>query len=406
MLRDLALRGIAFHHSGMMPLLKEIVEVLFERALVKVVLATETFAMGVNMPSRTVVLSSLQKFDGNCRRMLTTSEYTQMMGRAGRRGHDSAGTMTGRAGRRGHDSAGTVIVTANVNDDSHHMPLSRELKDLIHGPGTRLQSQFRELTDLIHGPGTRLQSQFRFTFSTVLCMQRNTHTSPMDLIRSSFFCVPQEPCEQDSLKRMHAIQNAICARNVGDCVTVAMALAAAEARSYGADQSKVCNLQVRCPAYPFTSAQSGSAPCVTEMANYYKACCRWRQLAEECANAAAKLPQEALDEAFPLGRVVLFYIPKSTRHWPQDWRLFMETPSEPSFVTLGAVLRCSRYPGDISLEVLTWEQPRPPKPNGTNANGGSEDVEEEILYERMGCIGPESAPFPPQLMPMYCPQVN
>ncbi|VDD79015.1 unnamed protein product, partial [Mesocestoides corti] len=134
------------------------------------------------------------------------------------------------------------------------------------------------------------------------------------------------------------------------------------------------------------------------------ACCRWRQLAEECANAAAELPQEALDEAFPLGRVVLFYIPKCKRHWTQDWQLFMETPSEPSFVTLGAVLRCSRYAGDISLEVLTWEQPRPPKPHGTNANGGSKDVEEEILYERMGCIGPKSAPFPPQLMPTYCPQ--
>lgn len=84
-------RGVAAHHAGMLPAFKEVVEELFRRKLVKVVFATETLALGINMPARTVVLESLEKFDGEARVPITPGEYTQLTGRAGRRGIDTQG---------------------------------------------------------------------------------------------------------------------------------------------------------------------------------------------------------------------------------------------------------------------------------------------------------------------------
>lgn len=84
-------RGVAAHHAGMLPAFKEIVEDLFRRKLVKVVFATETLALGINMPARTVVLDSLEKFNGEARVPITPGEYTQLTGRAGRRGIDTEG---------------------------------------------------------------------------------------------------------------------------------------------------------------------------------------------------------------------------------------------------------------------------------------------------------------------------
>jgi len=84
-------RGIAMHHAGMLPYAKETVEVLFQRGLVKVVFATETLSLGLNMPARACVVSSFTKFDGTGFHALTPAELTQLMGRAGRRGIDTLG---------------------------------------------------------------------------------------------------------------------------------------------------------------------------------------------------------------------------------------------------------------------------------------------------------------------------
>jgi ATP-dependent RNA helicase HelY len=89
--RDDLERGIAAHHAGLLPAFKEIVEELFQRKLVKVVFATETLALGINMPARTVVLEQLEKFNGEARVAITSGEYTQLTGRAGRRGIDVEG---------------------------------------------------------------------------------------------------------------------------------------------------------------------------------------------------------------------------------------------------------------------------------------------------------------------------
>ncbi len=83
--------GIAFHHAGMLPILKVLVEDLFAEGLLPVVVATDTLAMGVNLPAKTVVIGEMTKFDGESRRLLIPNEYTQMPGRAGRRGLDQRG---------------------------------------------------------------------------------------------------------------------------------------------------------------------------------------------------------------------------------------------------------------------------------------------------------------------------
>ena len=84
-------RGIAFHHAGLLPLLKGLVEELFAAGLIGVVFATETLALGINMPARSVVIAEQVKYDGQVRRPLLPNEYAQLVGRAGRRGLDPKG---------------------------------------------------------------------------------------------------------------------------------------------------------------------------------------------------------------------------------------------------------------------------------------------------------------------------
>lgn len=88
---DGLLRGVAAHHAGLLPVFKEVVEELFRRKLLRVVFATETLALGINMPARTVVLDKLEKFDGESKKPITAGEYTQLTGRAGRRRIDTQG---------------------------------------------------------------------------------------------------------------------------------------------------------------------------------------------------------------------------------------------------------------------------------------------------------------------------
>ncbi len=93
-------KGIAFHHAGVLPKLKDIVEHLFEQGLIKVLYATETFAVGINMPEKTVCFHSLDKFDGRGFRYLNSQEYFQIAGRAGRRGIDTTGTAIAMVERK------------------------------------------------------------------------------------------------------------------------------------------------------------------------------------------------------------------------------------------------------------------------------------------------------------------
>ncbi|KAK7063867.1 ATP-dependent RNA helicase [Favolaschia claudopus] len=147
-MRDLLSRGIGVHHGGLLPIVKELVEILFARGLVKILFATETFAMGVNMPAKCVVFSGIRKHDGRSFRDILPGEYTQ---------------MAGRAGRRGLDPTGTVVIVAN---DS--LPEQTTLQTMMLGT-----------------PG-KLSSQFRLTYNMILNLLRVEALKVEEMIKRSF----------------------------------------------------------------------------------------------------------------------------------------------------------------------------------------------------------------------------
>jgi ATP-dependent RNA helicase DOB1 len=108
-------KGIGIHHSGMLPVLKETIEILFSEGLLKVLFATETFAMGLNMPARTVVFTSCRKWDGKETRWISSGEYIQMSGRAGRRGLDDKGIVIMMIDERMSPSAAKDIIKGQAN---------------------------------------------------------------------------------------------------------------------------------------------------------------------------------------------------------------------------------------------------------------------------------------------------
>ena len=120
-LSPLVQRGIAYHHAGMLPTLKEVIERLFTSRLLKVIFTTETFALGINMPSRSVIFDDLRKFYGRYMRNLKTRDFYQ---------------MAGRAGRRGQDLEGFVYTKVNLNRINFE-----EVKRIIFGPPEEVRSQ-------------------------------------------------------------------------------------------------------------------------------------------------------------------------------------------------------------------------------------------------------------------------
>ncbi len=151
LLRSLVHKGIAFHHAGVLPRLKELVEDLFEQGLIKVLYATETFAVGINMPAKTVVFNALRKYDGIANRYLSSKEYFQCAGRAGRRGID----------KRGHAIS------------------------MIYRPAT----DFSKVALLISGDTEPIRSQFQLSYNTVLnLLDLHNEDVILEIISSNFFC--------------------------------------------------------------------------------------------------------------------------------------------------------------------------------------------------------------------------
>ncbi|KAK6195918.1 hypothetical protein SNE40_001245 [Patella caerulea] len=149
LMADMLKRGVGVHHSGILPILKEVVEMLFGRGLVKILFSTETFAMGVNMPARTVVFDSIRKHDGTNFRNLLPGEYIQ---------------MAGRAGRRGIDTTGTVIILCKGD-----VPEAAELHKMMLGKPTKLESQFRltysMILNLLRVEQLRVEDMMKRSFS-------------------------------------------------------------------------------------------------------------------------------------------------------------------------------------------------------------------------------------------------
>ena len=146
-------RGIGIHHGGLLPILKEIVEILFSEGLIKCLFATETFAIGINMPAKTVVFTNCRKWDGVDFRWVTSGEYIQ---------------MSGRAGRRGKDDRGIVIQMLDEKMEP----------DICKG--------------ILYGDPDPLNSSYRISYNMLLNMMRVEDVDPEHLIRASFHQFQQE----------------------------------------------------------------------------------------------------------------------------------------------------------------------------------------------------------------------
>ncbi|ADM11376.1 Ski2 ATP-dependent RNA helicase [Encephalitozoon intestinalis ATCC 50506] len=163
----LLMRGIGIHHSGLLPIIKEVVEILFQEGLLKVLFATETFSIGLNMPAKSVVFTALKKFDGESMRLVSPGEYTQ---------------MSGRAGRRGIDSMGIVI-------------------SIISEPIT-----YKEVNKLFSTSSDNLVSAFRLTYNMLLNLMRVEGLDPLYLISRSFYhfqSYKKALAEEETLHIMH-----------------------------------------------------------------------------------------------------------------------------------------------------------------------------------------------------------
>lgn len=141
-------RGIGIHHSGLLPILKEIIEILFQEGLLKVLFATETFSIGLNMPAKTVVFTSVRKWDGKGFRWVSGGEYIQ---------------MSGRAGRRGLDDRGIVIMMIDE----------------------KMEPQVAK--GMVKGEADRLDSAFHLGYNMILNLMRVEGISPEFMLEHSFF---------------------------------------------------------------------------------------------------------------------------------------------------------------------------------------------------------------------------
>ncbi|KAI7891668.1 rRNA-processing arch domain-containing protein [Mucor mucedo] len=160
-------RGIGVHHGGLLPIMKETIEVLFQEGLLKVLFATETFSIGLNMPAKTVVFTSVRKFDGKSMRWVSSGEYIQ---------------MSGRAGRRGLDERGVVI-----------MMIDEKMEPAV-------------AKDMVKGESDRMNSAFHLSYNMILNLLRVEGVSPEYMLEKCFFTfqndanIPQYEKEMSQLE--------------------------------------------------------------------------------------------------------------------------------------------------------------------------------------------------------------
>ncbi|EJW03718.2 hypothetical protein EDEG_01987 [Edhazardia aedis USNM 41457] len=161
-------RGVGIHHAGLLPIIKEIVEILFQENLLFVLFATETFAIGLNMPAKCVVFTSLKKFDGESKRLVSSGEYIQMSGRAGRRNLDTKG-----------------IVFSLMNE---YITLKKAVK-------------------LFSGQADKLSSAFKLSYNMILNLMRIVDVDPVFLIKRSFFYFQSQNNLEETYYKIEKMKN-------------------------------------------------------------------------------------------------------------------------------------------------------------------------------------------------------
>ena len=160
-------RGIAYHHAGMLPTLKEVVERLFTSRLLKVIFTTETFALGINMPSRSVIFDDLRKFYGSYVRNLKTRDFYQ---------------MAGRAGRRGIDTEGFVYCRVNLH-----------------------RIDFNEVRRIIYGRPEEVRSQLNTSYATILNLYEKYGDKLFDIYPQSLhYYQSKKNVQREALRLMEA----------------------------------------------------------------------------------------------------------------------------------------------------------------------------------------------------------
>lgn len=170
-------RGIGIHHGGLLPILKEVIEIMFAEGLLKCLFATETFSMGLNMPAKTVVFTNCRKYDGKDFRWITSGEYIQ---------------MSGRAGRRSLDSRGIVI-----------QMLSEQMEPQV-------------AKGILYGQADPLFSSFHLGYNMLLNLLRVEDADPEYMIKQSFHQFQNEqaaPALEDALARTREERDQIVIKN-------------------------------------------------------------------------------------------------------------------------------------------------------------------------------------------------
>ncbi len=166
-LRRMAGNGVLYHHAGLLPIYKEIVERLFATGYVKLLFATETFALGVNMPARCVIFDTLRKFDGVEVRYMKTRDYLQ---------------MAGRAGRQGMDDEGLVLSRIRL-EDAEYAALRRITEGGCEGVVSRFNLSYSTLLNLFMRLGQDVYKAFDRSFAHYqLTKQDRRETSPRNLV--------------------------------------------------------------------------------------------------------------------------------------------------------------------------------------------------------------------------------
>ena len=185
-IKNLLQYGIGVHHSGLLPILKEIIEILYLKGLIKILIATTSFSIGLNMPTKTVVFLSLYKYNENKRQILSSSEFLQMSGRAGRRGIDISGNVY-------------IICCESLG-----------------------KNQIKKIKDLLKGEGNELESKFRLSYRIILSFYHRNLKNIKDFFEESFHENHNSEIKPEKLKEIEQLKDSIQKNNKIQCKKMIM----------------------------------------------------------------------------------------------------------------------------------------------------------------------------------------